>query len=344
VSLVRDGWPLVLVVVAVSLCATAAMMPVVRTAAVRLGLLDVPNARSSHRVVTPRGGGLAILASVGLCLGLTWPLWMDAPGAASLFGGAGLLAIVGILDDRFGLTPLIRLACQILAAGLVAVVAGGLGRLPLPAPLGVDVGPLGVALAVVWIVAVVNFYNFLDGIDGLAGLQGVVTGLGLAAAGWDPLTTIVGAAVAGGCAGFLVFNWPPARVFLGDVGSCFLGYTFAALPVLAPQASQGSAVFFVGMSLWLFLADATWTLLRRLVRGERWGRPHREHLYQRLVAGGWDHAQVTTGIGLGSALLTGMALFAQRAALAWVTLAVAVALLATEWLLVGRCERGLESQ
>ena len=340
-SLLRDGWQLILAVVAGSLCATAAIVPIVRSAALRLGLLDVPNDRSSHQVVTPRGGGIAILISVGVCLWLTRSLWAGGPGVRAFFGGAVLLAIVGILDDRFGVAPLIRLSCHLVAAGLVAFAAGGLGRFPLPAPLDVSARPMAIALAVLWIVGVVNFYNFLDGIDGLAGLQGVVTGLGLAAAGFSPLAAIVGAAVAGGCAGFLVFNWAPARVFLGDVGSGVLGYTFAALPVLAPEPSRGTAVFFVGMSLWLFLADASWTLLRRLTRGERLGRPHREHLYQRLVAGGWSHAQVTTAIGLGSALLTGMALVARSTALAWATLATAVALLAAESLLVGRCEREL---
>ena len=109
-----------------------------------------------------------------------------------------------------------------------------------PPPLDLQLGPAGTVVAVVWILAVVNFYNFLDGIDGLAGLQGVITGAGIVLAGWDPLASVLATAVAAGCAGFLVFNWHPARIFLGDVGSGFLGYTFAALPLLAPPETRGT--------------------------------------------------------------------------------------------------------
>jgi Fuc2NAc and GlcNAc transferase len=186
----------------------------------------------------------------------------------------------------------------------------------------------------------VNFYNFLDGIDGLAALQGVVTGLGLALAGWDPLSAGLGAALAGACLGFLLFNWSPATIFMGDIGSCFLGYTLAALPLLAPVDARPRAVLFVALSLWLFLADATWTLARRVARGERWYQAHREHLYQQLALR-WGHGRVAAGLGLGSCLLTGMALLAWRradAAWAWAGLAVALMFFAVEVEMVRRRE------
>jgi Fuc2NAc and GlcNAc transferase len=342
VSLVHEGRVLILALALASLVCTVAMTPVFRAGALRFGFLDRPNPRSSHRSVTPRGGGVAIILAVGICLWVAWPSGTGEAQAAAFWGGASLLGIVGLLDDRFGVSSLIRLACQLLAAGAVSLVTGGFTRLPLPPPLDVHVGSWGVPLAILWIVAVVNFYNFLDGIDGLAALQGAITGLGLALAGWDAFATALGAALAGGCLGFLFFNWSPAKVFLGDVGSSFLGYTFAVLPILAPERTRGAAVLFVGMSLWLFLADATATLLRRLARGERWDRPHREHLYQRLVARGWTHARVAAGIGLGSAVLTGMAVLswqAQVAQWAWVTLMVALGLFAVEWMVVKRQER-----
>jgi Fuc2NAc and GlcNAc transferase len=247
---------------------------------------------------------------------------------------AGLaLALVGLWDDRFGLSPLLRLAFQ-LAAALAAVWGGaGIDRLPLPPPLDLPLHGLGGAIAVLWIVAVVNFYNFLDGIDGLAALQGVVTGLGLTLAAWDPLSAGVGAALAGACLGFLLFNWSPATIFMGDIGSCFLGYTLSALPLLAPVESRPRAVLFVAASLWLFLADATWTLARRVVRGERWYQAHREHLYQHLALR-FGHGRVAAALGLGSCALTGFALLAWRKAdpvWAWSGLALALVLFGVEW-------------
>jgi UDP-N-acetylmuramyl pentapeptide phosphotransferase/UDP-N-acetylglucosamine-1-phosphate transferase len=196
-------------------------------------------------------------------------------------------------------------------------------------------------VAVLWIVAVVNFYNFLDGIDGLAALQAAVTGLGLALAAWHPLSAPMGLALAGSCLAFLLFNWSPASIFMGDVGSCFLGYTLSALPLLAPVPSRSRAVLFVALSLWLFLADATWTLARRVARGERWYQAHREHLYQHLALR-YGHGRVAAGIGLASFALTGMALLAWHrgeALWAWAGLAMGVVFFGVEWGLARRESR-----
>jgi Fuc2NAc and GlcNAc transferase len=324
-------------ILAVSFALAAAVTPLVRAAARRGGLLDRPNPRSSHQRVIPRGGGAAIVLAALVALS-TWPSAWAA--GATLLGPGLALALVGLWDDRFGLSPLLRLAFQLAAA--VAAVWGGAGidRLPLPPPLDFPLHGLGGVVAVLWIVALVNFYNFLDGIDGLAALQGAVTGLGLALAGWDSLSAGLGAALAGACLGFLLFNWSPATIFMGDIGSCFLGYTLSALPLLAPVDARPRAVLFVGLSLWLFLADATWTLARRVARGERWYQAHREHLYQQLALR-WGHGRVAAGLGLGSCLLTGMALLAWRradAAWAWAGLAVALMFFAVEVEMVRRRE------
>ena len=322
-------------VLLLSFALAVALTPLIRAGAGRLGFLDRPNPRSSHQRVVPRGGGAAIvLASlVAFCtLSSSWA------GAATLLGAGLALALVGLWDDRFGLSPLPRLAFQ-LAAALAAVWGGaGIDRLPLPPPLDLPLHGLGGVFAVLWIVAVVNFYNFLDGIDGLAALQGVVTGLGLAWAGWDPVVIGLGAAIAGACLGFLLFNWSPATIFMGDIGSCFLGYTFAALPLLAPVESRPRAVLFVALSLWFFLADATWTLARRFARGERWYQAHREHLYQHLALR-FGHGRVAAGLGLGSCVLTATALQAWRradAGWAWTGLALALVFFAAELGMVGR--------
>jgi UDP-N-acetylmuramyl pentapeptide phosphotransferase/UDP-N-acetylglucosamine-1-phosphate transferase len=182
-------------------------------------------------------------------------------------------------------------------------------------------------------VVLVNFFNFMDGIDGLAGAQTVVTGIGVALVAWDPMAAVIGASVAGAGAGFLAFNWAPARIFMGDSGSLALGYTFASLPLLAPLDSRPEAVFWMVMSLWLFLADATFTLVARVARGESWYAPHRDHAYQRLVRAGASHATVAAFIAIGAAALTAAAVVAWpgiggRAG--WALLAVAVGLFVTE--------------
>jgi UDP-N-acetylmuramyl pentapeptide phosphotransferase/UDP-N-acetylglucosamine-1-phosphate transferase len=319
-----------LVAFAVALAAT----PAVRFAAARSGMVDVPGPRSSHARATPRGGGLAVAAALGAAVLLQAPApWGHDPAVSALLLGAAVAALLGLADDRFSLSAPWRLAVQSALATAFVVVAGGFERLPLPGPLQIPTGALGGAAAVVWIVAVMNFYNFLDGIDGLAALQGAVTGLGIALAGWDPFASLLGAALAGGCAAFLVFNWSPARIFLGDAGSLLLGFSFAALPLLAPPAARPRAVFFVAMSLWLFLSDATFTLLRRFARGARWDEAHREHLYQRLVKAGATHRAVALAIGGGSLLLTAVALGGWRAGAALEAAAalVALALFAAEW-------------
>jgi Fuc2NAc and GlcNAc transferase len=330
--------PPLLVGLAIALVAT----PLVRAAARRQGLLDHPNPRSSHRTVTPRGGGLAVLLGMAGALAFLPGRWTASPAVLGLLAGAVLVALVGLLDDRFGLHPLPRFLCHLAAAGALVAGAGGLGRLPLPAPLDVPTGPLAVPLAVLWVVAVLNFTNFMDGIDGLAGLQGAVTALGLALAGIAPSATLVAAALAGGCAGFLPYNWMPARIFLGDIGSGLVGYTVASIPLLAPAETRPQAVMLAGTSLWLFLADASTCLLGRMAAGERWYEAHRRHLYQRRVAAGATHERVAVEIGVGSVAMTALALHAWHTgdpSPAWAALLLGLVLFWLERRMVIRAER-----
>ena len=304
----------------------------------RLRLLDAPNERSSHARVTPRGGGIAIAA--GAALGV---LVSGAPlggPVAVLLAGAVVLAAVGLADDRYGLPIAPRLLVQALAALAVALSTGGIPRLPLPEPLDVPLGPAAVPLAALWIVAVVNFFNFMDGIDGLAGAQAVVTGAGAAAVAWTGSAAAIGAAAAGGAAGFLAFNWAPARIFMGDVGSLALGYTFASLPLLADAESRPAAVLWMAMSLFVFVADAAATLVARIARGEAWHAPHRSHLYQRLVRSGFGHGPVAAALAALAVGLTAAASALYPRALVqgpgWALLAAATFLILAEGAIAGR--------
>lgn len=318
--------------------AALALTPLVRSLARRTGMIDRPNRRSSHTEWIPRGGGLAVVAAAatGLIAGGAVGLERDE---RALLLGIGALGLTGLADDRFGVRPVVRILVQVAAASGLVWVTGGIAILPLPPPLDLPLGPLAGPVAVLWLVAVTNFFNFLDGIDGLASSQALITGAGAAWAAWDPFAARTGAALAGGSGGFLAFNWAPARIFLGDVGSLTMGYTLAAIPFLAPIGSRSGLVFWMGMSLWVFLADASWTLLRRFTRGDRWFEAHREHLYQRLVAGGLSHARVSGGLAAASGVLTAMALLSlgdARPGAGWLVLAAAMSFFLLELRIAAR--------
>jgi UDP-N-acetylmuramyl pentapeptide phosphotransferase/UDP-N-acetylglucosamine-1-phosphate transferase len=261
----------------------------------RREILDRPNERSSHRVPTPRGGGIAVIGAV-LLGGIVLARTGSAP--SGIFGialGAVLLAGVSWIDDLRGLSPLVRLIAQ------AAAVAIGVSVLPEPQGF-FQLGVIGL----VWIWWI-NLFNFMDGIDGLAGSEAAAIGAGLllfasVGTGWDPALRMLGAVVTGAAAGFLVWNWSPARIFLGDVGSVPLGYVLGFL--LLDLAVRGHWKIALILPLY-FLADATITLLRRLLRGERIWQAHREHFYQQAVRRGLGHAAVVKRVIIADLVLIG---------------------------------------
>ncbi|HWB48751.1 MAG TPA: glycosyltransferase family 4 protein [Stellaceae bacterium] len=266
----------------------------------RQRVLDLPNERSSHVVPTPRGGGIAVIAAIAVA----WIAFAVAgiappPVAAVAVAGAGLAAI-SWLDDLRGLSQGIRLLAQF------AAVVAGLWVLPTGLvfqgwlPPGLD----AVAAALLW-VWFVNLFNFMDGIDGIAASEAAAIAIGvvLLAAGNAGLTGPA-AAVAAAALGFLVWNWMPARIFLGDVGSVPLGYVLGYLLYRLALAGKWEAALILPL---YFLADATITLLHRLVRGARVWQAHREHFYQRAVQRGLSHAAVVIRVVAADIVLLGCA-------------------------------------
>jgi len=322
----------------VSWAVVAALIPLLR----RRGVLDIPNARSSHEAPVPRGGGIGILAGLAAGLGVAAAVGLPLPSWGVLVG-LGLMAAFGWVDDfRGGLPVAWRLLVQVAAAAIVAQGLGPLQRVPLPTPLDVPLGPLAWPLTILWIVGVVNVFNFLDGIDGFAGVQGVVAGLGLATVGWGSWAAPVGISVAAACAGFLFHNWHPARVFMGDVGSLTLGFLFAVMPLAAGRGRAPTLVFVAALILWFFLADGAFSILRRLSRREKIWQAHRSHLYQRLVISGWSHAKVVVWVGVGmiaAAVVSVGAAFCGRPGGLWSALAFAVVAFVIYWGGVGLVER-----
>ena len=266
--------------------------------AVRNAVLDVPNARSSHTTPTPRGGGLAIVVvALGGAVGASG----GAPdGPWSWFVGGALVAVVSWVDDLRGVSNRVRFACHLAAAVLVLFSAGFWTELAISGTTVLPLGAAGAVLSALWIVGLTNAYNFMDGIDGIAGGQGVVAGCGWAMVGAlasDPWVIAVGGLLAASCAAFLLFNWSPARIFMGDVGSATLGFIFATLPFVTTQESEEITVRLpiAGLLLvWPFVFDAVYTFGHRLSRGENVFEAHQSHLYQRLVRSGWAHRSVAT--------------------------------------------------
>lgn len=285
----------------------------VRRYALARAILDVPNHRSSHSVPTPRGGGAAIVVAFAaglLALGVLEIVAISS--IVGIGGGAVLIAIIGWVDDRHGVPARYRFLVQVGAAIWALWWIGGFPYFAIGAAK-LRLGIAGPVLAVLGIVWYTNLFNFMDGIDGIAGGQAATCGafgaILLFLAGHLDLAAVA-LVIAAASIGFLFWNWSPARIFMGDVGSSMLGFTFATLAISAENAGAVP----LGISLLLgatFIVDATVTLVRRIARGAKWYEAHRSHAYQRAVQSGFTHAQVSgTVIGLNVAI--GAALVATR--------------------------------
>jgi Fuc2NAc and GlcNAc transferase len=305
-------------------------------------LADQPNARSSHRVPTPRGGGFGIVtATTAGIIGLYLTGRLAAPVAVALSIGALAVAAVGFWDDVRSAPVAIRMGIHFGAAILaVACLAGGLRQIQVGGHI-LELGAAGPLIGVLAIVWTLNLFNFMDGIDGIAASEAAFVLLAAAGIEWwhSPLPgfqTAPALIAAGACLGFLVWNWSPASIFMGDIGSGYLGYLIA---VIALESMRRGAT---GIFVWLilggvFFVDATLTLSRRVLRGEAVYHAHRTHAYQWLARRWGSHAAVSTAVAIVNvAWLLPCAIFAARdpASAAWIC-AVALLPLAATALLCG---------
>lgn len=260
-------------------------------------ILDIPNERSSHTRPTPRGGGLVIviLTLTGWLLVGWFSTQVSWLAILSYAAGGAFIALISWWDDLYSLSNRVRFATHCVAALLAITGFGYWQNINLPLLGTVYLSWVGLPLTFLWIIGLTNAYNFMDGIDGIAGGQAVAAGIGWAIIGGLlglPFISILGVLVAASSLGFLAHNWPPARIFMGDVGSAFLGYSFAALALMGAQVDARLAVAGV-LVLWPFLFDAIFTFLCRWRRGENVFAAHRSHLYQRLVIVGYRHLAVS---------------------------------------------------
>lgn len=271
---------------------------VLRRYALSRSLMDIPNARSSHSVPTPRGGGVAIvLAYLAVLPVVGYQGWLSWSMVIGLMGSGAWVSVVGFLDDHGHIAARWRLLAHFIGA---AWLLAWLPELPRFAVMGTsfDLGLLGYLLGALMLVWLLNLYNFMDGIDGIASVEAITVCVGgalLYALVGIPMLAAAPLLLAAAVAGFLVWNFPPARIFMGDAGSGFLGVVLGGLTLqaawVAPQLLWAWLIL-----LGVFVLDATFTLLRRLMRGDKVYEAHRSHAYQYASREYGAHLPVTLAV------------------------------------------------
>ncbi|MBF4555092.1 glycosyltransferase family 4 protein [Pseudomonas sp. p50] len=289
-------WWLIPVVTSCSLMLTA----VFRNYALARSIVDIPNARSSHLISTPRGGGVAIVITFLLVLSfLSWVELVDLPLLIAIGGAGGVVAIIGFMDDYNHIAVPWRLSAHFCAAVWSLFWLGGFPPI-ITFGFVVDPGWLGLILGAFYLVWMLNLYNFMDGIDGIASIEAISVCSGACLLYWlmglEHLIWAPGM-LALAVSGFLFWNFPKARIFMGDAGSGFLGLVFGIISIqaawVAPQLLWAWLIL-----LGVFIVDATFTLIRRLVRGDKFYEAHRSHVYQIASRRYGTHIAVSLAVGM----------------------------------------------
>ena len=336
---------------------TALIVPVVRRIGLQCGLTDQPDSRKQHTKPMVRLGGVGIVAGFVLALLLIWVLggfvqlppqrddllWTTLAGCLCFF-------VIGLADDLFALPPLPRLALQLLVAMAVWSQGVRIGAIDLPfnpfggAPGAIELSDgLSLLTTVIWLVGITNAINWLDGLDGLAAGVSGIAAVGLLSVSYSlnqPAPGLLAAALAGSCLGFLRHNFNPARIFMGDGGSYFLGFALAAISIVGPAKGLTSVSLLLPLLiLSLPLADMSAVIMGRLSSGHSPFYPDRRHLHHRLLRTGLSHRRTVVLIYAFTQWLAALALVLVNAELRFLWLALATAILI--WLLV-RSRRKLQ--
>jgi len=282
------------------ICLSWLLTSAMRHYAVKSRLIDEPNARSSHKIPTPRGGGVAIVASfLLLVLGLGLADKIDSSLSFAIVGSGMLVATLGFIDDRGHVLARWRFLGHTAAAAWALSWMGPLPPVPILGRI-FDLGAATAMLSALYLIWSINLFNFMDGIDGIASLEAIFVAAAGALIWWLiqpsgdwPVAMLFAACVAG----FLFWNFPPARIFMGDAGSGFLGLVVALLALWSSQTSPHLFWSWFILS-GCFMVDATTTLIRRVRRGDKFNEAHRSHAYQYAARKHSSHRSVTLAVGL----------------------------------------------
>lgn len=286
----------------------------VTRAAISLRIMDIPNQRSSHHMPTPKSGGVGIvtafMAGQFALYFLATSVRLSEPYFIGLIAGSLAVAIVSLLDDVRQRSLSLRFMTQVVATATVLASGMVIREVWLPVVGRVDLGVFGYLLTAVWIIGLTNAVNFMDGLNGLVAGSVAIAAAFMAAVCFltgSHFAYLLALSLCASVAGFIPFNFPRARVFMGDVGSQFLGFSFAVLGVIAAQFDLSRTSFMiVPILLFALLFDAILTFSLRVIRRERVLQPHRTHLYQLLNRSGWSHARVSS-LYFAFAVLQGLA-------------------------------------
>ncbi len=266
-------------------------------------ILDLPNERSSHTKPTPTGGGL-IIVTVSLFLYAAFLFFHNYSIPWGYIAGALLVTLISWLDDLFSVPVIVRFICHAFSALIAIGVYGSFSTVYLPFAGEINFYFFTPVILFFWIVWMINAYNFMDGIDGLAAVQAIIAGIGWILMSYQfglVMTGTYAGILAASGIGFILLNWQPAKIFMGDVGSAFLGYTFAVMPLMAATESpQKSSTFLIiaVLVLWLFVFDTLITVVKRILQKRKIWQPHREHLYQQIIIHGYSHQFATLLYGV----------------------------------------------
>lgn len=280
----------------------------------RIRILDIPNERSSHDNPIPKSGGIAIvvtfLIGVVIVALVAETTMIDRVNFYGFALSAILIAAISLYDDMKNKPFLMKLLTQILAVTVVLSVGLVIDQINIPFSGDIELGWLGYPLSFLWIVGLTNAFNFMDGLDGLAGGAALIASLFFCAITFmqgSIFVYIISYTIIAGTLGFLIYNFPTARIFMGDVGSAFLGFTFAVLAIMAARYDHSHTSFFVmPLLLFHFIYDAAFTFSRRLLSGQKVTEAHRTHLYQLFQRLGYSHPAVAV-FHYGLSLLQGVA-------------------------------------
>ncbi len=323
---------------------TALIVPLVRRLGLRWGLVDPPDARKQHTLPMVRLGGIGIVAGFSLALALTWSWggFAELPPARdeviwTTLAGALCFFVIGLADDLFALPPLPRLMGQVLVAMAVWNQGVRIGSIELPFGLinGLPIlflpPSLSVLATVIWLVGITNAINWLDGLDGLAAGVSGIAAVGLLSVSFSlnqPAAGLLAAALAGASLGFLRHNFNPARIFMGDGGSYFLGFALAAISIVGPAKGLTSVSLLLPLLiLSLPLADMSAVIMGRLSEGRSPFYPDRRHLHHRLLRAGLSHRRTVVLIYAFTQWLAALALVVANAEMRFLWLALATAVL-----------------